>query len=85
VLEPSRRDDVVVTASRLWVWFFLSTKSHHDMSLWELALSATRFDLLVKARGALEEPASLDARASERWLIVCGGVSCGLSVIQGRT
>jgi hypothetical protein len=50
----------------LWVWFSLSTESHHDLSLWELALSATQFVLLIPALGALREPASSDACASER-------------------
>ena len=60
-------------------WFLLSMESRCDLSLQELALSATLFDPLIAARGAFGEPASSDARVSERWLIVCGGVLCGLS------
>jgi hypothetical protein len=50
----------------LWVWFLLSTEGCRDLSLWELALSAMMFDPLVAVRGALGEPASSDAHASEQ-------------------
>ena len=66
------------------MWFPLSAESYRDLSLHELALSAIRFDPLVVTLGVLGEPASLDAHASERCLIVCGDVSCGLSVKQDQ-
>ena len=50
---------------RLWAWFLLSTESHHVLSLRELALSATLFDLLITVRSAFGELASSDAHASE--------------------
>jgi hypothetical protein len=50
---------------RFWVKLPLLARDHHDMSLWKLALSATRFNPLVMARGALGEPASSDASASK--------------------
>jgi hypothetical protein len=53
-----------------------SGEDHRDLSLWKLALSATRFDLLVATRVGLGEPTSSDARASERWLVVLRSVLC---------
>ena len=60
-------------------------KNYHDLSLWELALSATWFDPLVAAHGVLEEPVPSDACASKRQLIVHRGVSCSLPVMQDQT
>ena len=60
-------------------------KNYHDLSLWELASSATQFCPLIVACGALEEPASSDARASKRQLAVRRGVSCSLPVMQDWT
>jgi hypothetical protein len=59
-------------------------KNYWGVSLWELALSATWFDPLVVACGALEEPASLDARVSRRRRTVCQSVLHSLLVVQGR-
>jgi len=80
VLESSWHDDVVATVSPPPGIISILMESCRDLSLRELALSATQFDPLIAAGGALREPASSDARASKGQLIVRREVSPGLSM-----
>jgi hypothetical protein len=52
------------------------------LSLRRLALIAARFDLLITARGALKELASLEARASMQHVTTCRDASHGLPTAQ---